>query len=161
MAIKNLGPSPKFHGRTLYFLENEADTYAFAAALAPFLKPGVIVKITGPLGAGKTTFTRALVHALGGDSGEVHSPTFSLVHEYIIPSGTINHCDFYRLREGSMLEEFGGLEFFDEPKIYIVEWFEHSGLLQQIDRRRLLELDLEIDSVGRKIHAPSTIKILN
>ena len=161
MAVKSLGPSDKFPGREIFLLENLVDTDHFALLFSRYCKPGMIVKITGPLGAGKTTFTRSLIKALGGIPDQVHSPTFSLVHEYETPSFLVNHCDFYRLREGSELEEFGGLEFFDEPKLFIIEWMERTVLCKALPQERLLELDLELDSVGRKIHVPTRIKILN
>jgi tRNA threonylcarbamoyladenosine biosynthesis protein TsaE len=115
------------------------------------LTPGSIVKITGPLGAGKTTLVRGVVAGLGGNPEAVHSPTFSLVHDYASPSFSIKHCDFYRLPEQSELEEFGGLEFFDSDSIYLIEWPERFRLWESITPDRLLEADLQHDADGRVV----------
>ena len=67
-----------------------------ASRLALMLKSGDVIALSGPLGAGKTTFARALVTRLGGE-GEVPSPTFALMQRYETPHLTLTHCDFYRL----------------------------------------------------------------
>ncbi len=135
----------------------EAWGYQFAASL----RPGDIVKITGPLGAGKTTLVRGLVAGLGGNPDEVHSPTFSLVHVYQTPTVSINHCDFYRLADNSDLEDFGGLEFFDTSAIYFVEWPERIRLWKSITSNRLLHLDLRIDESSHVRHLSAKIKIVD
>ena len=76
-----------------------------ASRLALFLKAGDVVTLSGPLGAGKTTFARALVTRLDGE-GEVPSPTFALMQRYETPRLTLTHCDFYRL-EPAELDELG------------------------------------------------------
>lgn len=143
------------------FLKDEAATLAWGRRLSAALRAGDIVKITGPLGAGKTTLVRGIVAGLGGNPDQVHSPTFSLVHEYEIPSGTVNHCDFYRLEGASELAEFGGLEFFDEEKIFLVEWPERIRLWKFITRDRLIDVDLQHDADGRMLRVSSTRKILD
>ncbi len=67
-----------------------------ASRLALLLKAGDVIALSGPLGAGKTTFARALVTRLDGE-GEVPSPTFALMQRYETPRLTLTHCDFYRL----------------------------------------------------------------
>ena len=67
-----------------------------ASRLALALKPGDVVALSGPLGAGKTTLARALVGRLGGED-EVPSPTFALMQRYETPRLVVTHCDFYRL----------------------------------------------------------------
>ncbi len=69
---------------------------SLASRLAVTLKAGDVIALSGPLGAGKTTFARALVTRLGGE-GEVPSPTFALMQHYETPRLTLTHCDFYRL----------------------------------------------------------------
>src|ERR1700675_2356507 len=76
-----------------------------ASRIALALKTGDVIALSGPLGAGKTTFARALVTRLGGE-GEVPSPTFALMQRYETRRLTITHCDFYRL-EGPELESLG------------------------------------------------------
>lgn len=133
------------------FLANEQETLDFGVKLSQYLRKGDIVKITGQLGAGKTTLVRGIVQGFGGDYQEVHSPTFSLVHEYYCPTISINHCDFYRLEGISSLEEFGGLEFFDEEKLFLIEWPEKVGLFQSITPERLIDVHLEQKGNGRQI----------
>lgn len=144
-----------------FFLPDEAATEAFGKRFACILEPGSIVKITGPLGAGKTTFVRGVVEGLGGNSASVHSPTFGLVHQYQIPSGLINHCDFYRLPPQSELEDFGGLEFFESDSIFLVEWPERIGLWDSVIPRRLIGVDLQHDALGRVARVEAMTQIVD
>lgn len=133
------------------FLASEEETVAFGVEIAPRLRAGDIVKITGGLGAGKTTLVRGIVKGLGGNPDEVHSPTFALVHHYCGKKNEIIHCDFYRLPNGSGLEDFGGLEFFESESIFLVEWPERVGLFQSTIPNRLLSVDLRLDAHGRNV----------
>lgn len=144
-----------------YHLIDEASTVAFGARLGAKLHPGDIVKITGSLGAGKTTLVRGIVIGLGGNPDQVHSPTFTIVHEYESPSGLINHCDFYRLDSESELQELGGLEFFDDEKFFLLEWPEKIRLFEFIIRDRLIDVDLEYDAGGRLARVTSARKIFD
>ena len=130
-------------------LASEADTIAFGVALAARLKAGDVIKITGPLGAGKTTLVRGLVQGLGGDPAEVHSPTFLLTHHYQAGFLEIIHCDFYRLPNSSRLEEFGGLEFFESDSIFFIEWPERIQLFESSIPNRLLGVDLRDNASSR------------
>lgn len=83
---------------TSYTITGEQDTARIAEALAPALRGGLVVGLSGDLGAGKTTFVRYLIAAAGGDTRAVSSPTYTLQHEYPLPSGlTVEHWDLYRL----------------------------------------------------------------
>lgn len=125
------------------------------------LSLGDIVKLTGSLGAGKTTFARGVIAGLGGNIHEVHSPTFSLVHEIPTPRGVINHCDFYRLPKGSDLEDLGGLELFSPDRIHLVEWLDQSSVAQLLNPQRLIDVDLRIDASGRSVRVSSPKKIFD
>jgi tRNA threonylcarbamoyl adenosine modification protein YjeE len=70
---------------------------SLAAGLAGELGPGDVVWLSGELGAGKTTFVRALVRAAGA-AQPATSPTYSLVHRYSAPQGPLYHVDCYRLK---------------------------------------------------------------
>lgn len=94
-----------------------------ASRIALGLRPGDVMALRGPLGAGKTTFARALIGQLGGE-GEVASPTFALVQAYETPRFTVHHCDFYRL-EASELAELGLDDALDHGMI-IAEWPERA-----------------------------------
>jgi tRNA threonylcarbamoyladenosine biosynthesis protein TsaE len=143
------------------FLADSQATEAFGRKAAANFRAGDIVKITGSLGAGKTTLVRGFVEGLGGVPSQVHSPTFSLVHEYQIPTGSVIHCDFYRLPEGSEMEEFGGPEFFDEDKIIFVEWPERIRLLNLPTRRSLFSVHLRDDASGRIVEFPANWEIVD
>lgn len=144
-----------------YFLSSEEETIALGARAAKFLKTSDIVKISGELGAGKTTFVRGVVRGLGGDENCVHSPTFSLVHEYECPTISINHCDFYRLAEANELEDLGGAEFFSEPKIYLIEWLDRINVKKILGSKSFISVHLQLDASGRKIIFPKSWSILD
>src|ERR1700722_13993755 len=89
-------------------LASEAATQRLAADLANILEPGDFVALAGDLGAGKTTFVRALIADLAGDAGiEVPSPTFTLVQSYDLPKFALVHADLYRLSGPDDLAELG------------------------------------------------------
>ncbi len=95
--------------------------------LARQLKGGDVLLLEGDLAAGKTTLTRGLVCALGGDEHDVSSPTFVLLQSYRCEGGeiaTVHHVDLYRLGElVSDLREIGIEEILSEPTaIVAVEW---------------------------------------
>ncbi len=111
-----------------------------ASRLAVTLKAGDVIALSGPLGAGKTTFARALVTRLGGE-GEVPSPTFALMQHYETPRLTLTHCDFYRL-EPSELDELGLDDALSEG-VVIVEWPERASRWLPEDR-----LDIAMDETA-------------
>ena len=95
--------------------------------LASRLRGGDVLLLEGDLAAGKTTLVRGLVRALGGDEGDVSSPTFVLHQSYQCDDGHIeivHHVDLYRLGERiSDLREIGIEEILSEPTaIVAVEW---------------------------------------
>ncbi len=105
---------------------DEAGMAAFAARLAPLLQEGDCITLSGDLGAGKSSFARALIHALGGPS-EVPSPTFTLVQSYETARGTLNHFDLYRLKAADEVYELGWEEALSG--LCLVEWPERLGSL--------------------------------
>ena len=102
---------------------------AVAARLAQTLHPGDALALSGDLGAGKTTFVRALVHALHGSDVPVSSPTFIFRQRY---DGTppVEHLDLYRIDDPLDAAELGLDEAFGPDRITVVEWPERlPGLL--------------------------------
>lgn len=95
-------------------------TESFGASLAPLLRPGDVVCLSGPLGAGKTTFSRGVIAALTG-AREAPSPTFALVETYEAPNLTLWHFDLYRLANGADVWELG-LEEALASGASLVEW---------------------------------------
>ncbi|MBO9420263.1 tRNA (adenosine(37)-N6)-threonylcarbamoyltransferase complex ATPase subunit type 1 TsaE [Labrenzia sp. R4_2] len=103
-------------------LKDESDTRQLAEDLAAILKPGDLLCLSGDLGAGKSTFSRALIRNIAGDPDlEVPSPTFTLVQPYDLPRLPLAHFDLYRLEEPEELEELG-LEENLEDSAALIEW---------------------------------------
>jgi tRNA threonylcarbamoyl adenosine modification protein YjeE len=108
-------------------LEDEAATRRFASDVANALEPGDFVTLSGDLGAGKTTFARALIRALASDpSVSVPSPTFTLMQSYDLPRFTLLHADLYRLTGPDELDELG-LEDHSEQSVVVMEWPDRAG----------------------------------
>ena len=107
-------------GRTFHLASPER-TCALARALAPRLRPGDVVLLSGPVGAGKSHFARCLILALLDLPEDVPSPTYTLVQTYPGRSGEIWHADLYRLNDVVEIEELGLIEAFDSA-ICLVEW---------------------------------------
>ena len=98
----------------------EAETAAAGAGLAPVLRTGDVVLLSGELGAGKTAFVRGLARALGVPEEDVTSPTFTLVQEYRAPTTVLFHVDLYRLSPREV-EDLGLDEMIGEG-ILAIEW---------------------------------------
>ena len=107
-------------------------TAALAARLAPLLRAGDVVALSGDLGAGKTFFARALIQALGGPD-EVPSPTFTLVHTYDLAPAPVWHFDLYRLARPEDAYELDIEDAFVDA-ISLIEWPERLGALLPRDR---------------------------
>ena len=104
------------------FLPDEAATIALAReilAALPEDRAGWTILLNGELGAGKSTFARALIKA-AGHQGAVPSPTYTLVEPYSLPSGNIYHIDLYRVSNPEELTFLGWNELDDG--IRLVEW---------------------------------------
>lgn len=133
---------------TLSFdLPDEAATAALARALAARLRPGDAVALSGDLGAGKTSFARALINALPRTAPErsesapeeVPSPTFTLVQVYERRPAAVWHFDLYRLQDPEEILELGLDEALAEG-IVLIEWPERLGALRPAGM-----LDLHLD----------------
>ena len=128
-------------------LPTEADTAALAAHLAERLAPGDALLLSGPVGAGKSAFARALIRArLGEPEAEVPSPSFTLVQTYGEGSETLWHADLYRLSHPEEVAELGLLAALEEA-ICVVEWPDRLGPLAPASA---LRLDLEPLGEGRQ-----------
>src|ERR1700741_3747652 len=103
-------------------LADEAATYSLMTDVAAVIEPGDVITLSGDLGAGKTTFARALIRYLASDEAvEVPSPTFTLLQSYELPRFPLVHADFYRLSGAAQLAELG---FGDSPPgtVVLTEW---------------------------------------
>jgi tRNA threonylcarbamoyl adenosine modification protein YjeE len=128
---------------------DETALQQLASRLAPRLRKGDFLALKGDLGAGKTTFARALIRALmERDDEEVPSPTFALVQPYETPRFPVHHFDFYRLSSSSETGELG-LDEALASGVVIVEWPERLEDQQPSDR---LEISLaEDDAATRRV----------
>lgn len=111
--------------------QTAAETEALAAKLGALLDRGDVLTLSGDLGAGKTTFTKALAKALGVTKN-VNSPTFTIMKEY---QGHLPfyHMDAYRLEDS--LEEMGLEEYIEGDGVLVIEWPEM--IQEQLPKERL------------------------
>jgi N-acetylmuramate 1-kinase len=115
-------------------LPNEQATWRFMADIASALEPSDLVTLSGDLGAGKTTFTRALIRYLAGDETiEVPSPTFTLIQTYDLPRFALVHTDLYRLSGAAELAELG-FDDLPEGAVVLMEWPDRAAGFLPADR---------------------------
>jgi tRNA threonylcarbamoyladenosine biosynthesis protein TsaE len=141
-------------------LADESATNALAQTLALAWKqhpcPRLLITLKGDLGAGKTTFARAFLRALGVQ-GRIKSPSFSLVEEYIIDipdlqlKGTLRtaayHIDLYRFSDPREWEDSGLRDVVGGQGVSLVEWPQHAqGLLPAAD------LAVHLEPVAERRH---------
>jgi tRNA threonylcarbamoyladenosine biosynthesis protein TsaE len=127
-------PHPPILGTRSTRWRDEAGCAATAQALAawPALR-NAIVELRGPLGAGKTTFVRHLLHAIGVQ-GRVKSPTYAVMEPYSLPGGEIWHFDFFRFDDPQEWEDAGFRDVYASAGLKIAEWPEKAaGLLPAPD----------------------------
>ena len=126
-------------------LTDLAATEELARQVVALSVPGDLLVLTGPLGAGKTTLTQAIARQLGA-AASVTSPTYTLVHEYPTPAGTLVHIDAYRLGDASAVERLGLEDYLERARLTVVEWGE--GLLTLHPQALWLELDFPETTAG-------------
>jgi len=141
---------------------DEAATQAFASALAR--RPAAceaLIELHGDLGAGKTTFVRYLLAALGVQ-GRIKSPTYAVVEPYTLGNaltGGLNiwHFDFYRFNDPREWEEAGFRDIFASPGLKLVEWPDKAGkYLPEADLVMVIEV-LDNDTRQVTLTAQTTI----
>lgn len=130
------------------FLPDEAATIELASeilAALPDDRAGWTILLLGELGAGKSTFARALIKA-AGHQGAVPSPTYTLVEPYNLPSGNIYHIDLYRVSNPEELTFLGWNELDDGFRL--VEWPDRAPeLVEDAD------ISLELEYAGNSRNA--------
>jgi tRNA threonylcarbamoyladenosine biosynthesis protein TsaE len=128
---------------------DEAACAEHAAALArhPALRDAY-VELRGALGAGKTTFVRHLLRALGVQ-GRIKSPTYTVLEPYELPGLTVSHFDFYRFEDPREWEDAGFREVFAAPGLKLAEWPQKAeALLPLPDLRMHIEA---LDEDARRV----------
>jgi len=130
-------------------LHSESDTAAIAEKLAAVIASQNLqafrIYLSGELGAGKTTFSKYFLKALGVDE-TIKSPTYTIIESYVAGDLNIDHIDLYRIEEQD-LYDLGFLE--DDHKIWLIEWPEKGGeslpepdLLLVLEREESLSMQL-------------------
>ena len=110
--------------RTL--LPDAAATADAGARLAPGLAPGMLVTLSGELGAGKTTLVRGMLRRLGW-AGSVKSPTYTLLEHYVVSSLYFYHFDLYRFEDPEEWDRAGFSEYLRPDTVCVLEWPERAA----------------------------------
>lgn len=135
---------------------------AFAEALAA--EPSVrnaFVELHGPLGAGKTTFVRHLLRALGVQ-GRIKSPTYAVLEPHELPGLQVSHFDFYRLADPREFDDAGFRDVFAQPGLKLAEWPQKAaGALPLPDLAMALSpLDEDAREVQLQAFTPVGLRLL-
>lgn len=124
---------------------NEIETFQLATHIAPSIAASCFITLSGQLGSGKTTFTRGILNALG-HTGNVKSPTFTIVETYHLKNHLVYHFDLYRIHNSEELELIGFRDYFQEKALILLEWPEHAaGLLPETD----IDCNIAIQNTNR------------
>jgi tRNA threonylcarbamoyladenosine biosynthesis protein TsaE len=127
------------------YLENENITQDIGQAFSTCLVTPLVVTFAGEIGAGKTTFIRALIRALGYTS-TIKSPTFSIVESYQTSAFLLHHFDLYRMQTEDELDYIGFRDYFTDTAICLIEWPERAEeTLAGAD----ISITLELKGTGR------------
>jgi tRNA threonylcarbamoyladenosine biosynthesis protein TsaE len=133
---------------------DESGCEAYARRLAA--QPGIaqaFIELQGPLGAGKTTFVRHLLRALGV-AGRIKSPTYTVMEPHRLADGSeAAHFDFYRFSDPREWLDAGFRDVFEQPGLKLAEWPAHAaGLLPVPDLRLVIEPDDLLRTVTVQAH---------
>lgn len=129
------------------FLADENDTLKLGERFAQLISPPLIIWLEGDLGAGKTTFTRGLLNALGYN-GAVKSPTYNIVETYPFKGFNLHHFDLYRFQNPEEWLDAGLDELITADSIILIEWPQLGGdLAPPAD----IILNITIKSSGRTV----------
>mgnify|MGYP003492636142 CR=1 FL=1 len=160
-----LAQHPAILETRLFHWPDESACADFAARIArsPTLLPSTFIALDGPLGAGKTTFVRHLLRALGV-SGRIKSPTYAVMEPYDVDGRAISHFDFYRFDEPREWSDAGFRDVFAAPGLKLAEWPDKvAAVLPVADLRLQIEPQGEHDLRRVTVHAftPHGVELLD
>jgi len=124
--------------RLWFTLKGIQATNVLGVCLSTVLEPGNLILLSGDLGAGKTSLTKAIASGFGIEEREVTSPSFTIIHEHLNGRLPLIHVDLYRLGPHADITEIGLEDYFDGKNVVIVEWAEYL-------KDPLVEAALKID----------------
>lgn len=131
-------------------IKNLKEVEVFAKKFSKLLVGGEVVLLSGDLGAGKTTFTKYVLKALGVKD-EVTSPTFTIMKEYLTKKFNIYHFDMYRIAGGEEAREFGLEDYIyskSKRNIVFIEWAEN---ISDILVGNFIKIAINLDESGNRI----------
>jgi len=131
----------------LTILNNAEATQALGESWAAELTGGEVIALYGVLGAGKTQLVKGIARGLGY-SGDVTSPTFTIVHEYRGGRLPLYHLDLYRLKTESDGIDIGLEEFLPSDGVTVIEW---PDRLASILPAETLHWELEVASLTERV----------
>ncbi|MEA1991287.1 MAG: tRNA (adenosine(37)-N6)-threonylcarbamoyltransferase complex ATPase subunit type 1 TsaE [Thermodesulfobacteriota bacterium] len=135
--------------RPRYTLKGLEATNVLGKCLSMVLEPGDLFLLSGDLGAGKTSLTKAIASGLGVEEKEVTSPSFTIIHEHLNGRLPLIHIDLYRLGPHADTTEIGLEDYLDGENVVIIEWAEY---LKDPFVETALKIDLDfVDEQSREV----------
>ena len=130
-------------------IKNEDETKKFGEQLCEKLTAGSIVALTGDLGTGKTTLTKAIAAGLGV-TDVITSPTFNIVKQYDSGRLPLYHFDVYRIGDVDEMYEIGYEEYFFGEGVCVIEW---ADLIEEIIPEDAMRIEIEYgEKEGERIY---------
>ena len=133
-----------------------AETETVGVKLGRLLKAGMLVKLYGELGTGKTTMVKGIARAFGIEKDDVISPSFTIITEYN-SSPRFYHLDLYRISGSRDLENTGIWDCIEENAVTVIEWPEHAedelpkdALSVRISHKGLDEREIVIEGIDEE-----------
>ena len=120
-------------------MKNEAETVEFGAEIGRKAVAGAVIALTGDLGAGKTTLTKAIAAGLGVED-VITSPTFNIVKEYDTGRLPLYHFDVYRIGDEDEMYELGYEEYFYGEGVCVLEW---ADLIPELIPEEAIRINIE------------------
>lgn len=141
---------------------DQSEVESLGTALGQALAPGLVVYLSGELGAGKTTLARAMLRARAPQL-RVKSPTYSLLERYALGALVVAHLDLYRIADADEVAVLGLRDLIAEGAVLLIEWPERgAGVLPAPDWRICLthadsrrELSIEASSPRGEMRLPA------